>query len=44
MKERDKAKQMAEVKPEMWPTHRQLCNSVTREIHIAIQDYYSGLS
>ena len=43
MKERDKAKQMAKGQPEMWPTYRQLRNRVTREIRIAIHDYYSGL-
>ena len=36
MKERDKAKQIAEDQSEMWPTYRQ-------EIRIAIQDYYSGI-
>ena len=42
MKERDKAKQIAESQSEMWPKYRQLRNLVTREICTAIQDYHSG--
>ena len=30
MKERDKAKQVAEGQQELWPTHRQLLNRVTK--------------
>ena len=43
MKERDRAKQISQGQPEMWPTYRQLRNCVTKKIRIAIQDYYSGL-
>ena len=43
MKERDKAKQIAEGQPEMWPKYRQPRNQVTKGIRIAIQDYHSGL-
>ena len=43
MKERDKAKQIADGQQEIWPKYRQLRNQVTKGIRIAIQDYYSGL-
>ena len=43
MKEGDKASQIAEGQLEMWPKYRQLRNQVIKGIHIAIQDYYSGL-
>ena len=43
MKERDRVKQISEGHPEMWPTYKQLRNCVTKNIRIAIQDYYSGL-
>ena len=34
---------MAESQLEIWPAHRQLRNRVTKEICIAIQDFYNGL-
>ena len=43
MLKRDRTKRLARSSPEMWSSYKQLRNQVTKEIRLAVSNYYHGL-